>query len=142
MNAALTSHAQHVVNDLIQERNVTHVEENHYLVEDIHGELAIARWVLRVTILRDDGVYVGRRYLRNIGRDDDENDPNGDPYEFEVEDEEFAHIPPAPPAQQADQQMGGSIASLRTLCNQRGMSCRDANGKLLPKSKLVKLLRS
>ena len=35
-----------------------------------------------------------------------------------------------------------SVYDLRTLCNQNGLSCRDSNGKYLPKSKLIKLLQT
>ena len=35
-----------------------------------------------------------------------------------------------------------SVYELRTLCNQNGLSCRDSNGKYLPKSKLIKLLQT
>lgn len=39
------------------------------------------------------------------------------------------------------QQQGGSVSTLRTLCNQKGISCRDKTGKFLSKSELVKRLR-
>lgn len=45
-------------------------------------------------------------------------------------------------------QLGGSapsklkVAELRTMCNNLGMSCRDKDGKYLPKSTLIKLLRN
>lgn len=36
---------------------------------------------------------------------------------------------------------GTEIAELRTLCNQRGISCRDRNGKFLTKSQLIRKLK-
>lgn len=36
---------------------------------------------------------------------------------------------------------GAPIDQLRTLCNQRGLSCRDSNGKLLTRSQLIRKLK-
>lgn len=59
-----------------------------------------------------------------------------------------AHQPPqarqAPQAMQPTQpfQLGGApdVGTLRSMCNKRGMSCRDGRGRFLSKSKLLQLL--
>ena len=44
------------------------------------------------------------------------------------------------------EQLGGApsklkVGELRTMCNNYGMSCRDKDGKYLPRDKLIKLLQ-
>lgn len=39
------------------------------------------------------------------------------------------------------QQGGASVATLRTLCNMNGLSCKDKSGKYLSKAQMLKLLR-